>query len=133
MALVSLSMQTGYPIFSFNTSAKGRSEKLNMLKLYPDSGFTLPEMLMQMFIIFLSLISVPFMKFRMSAHSSSKASCVFSNLYGMFILISTISPLKLISPMFMANFLMSTPMKYPDSGLSPYRLGWRPLLVSSFP
>ena len=116
---MSLSIQTGYPIFSVSTSAKGRSEKLNMLKLYPDSGFTLPEILIQMLNIFLLSILVSFMKFWMSIHNSSKASWVFSNLYGMFILISTISPLKFINPIFIANFFMSTPTKYPDSGFSP--------------
>lgn len=36
---------TVYPSLSLNTSARGRSSKLNWLKLYPDSGFTRPDTL----------------------------------------------------------------------------------------
>ena len=80
IARVSLSMQTGRPIFSVSISANGRSEKLNILKLYPESGLTRPEILMQIFIIFSVLMPVFLIKLLMSLHSSSRASDVFSNL-----------------------------------------------------
>lgn len=46
--------------FSVNTSASGRSEKLNWLKLYPDSGLTRPDILMLIFSI-LSVLTFAFL------------------------------------------------------------------------
>ena len=123
MARVSLSIVTRNPIFSVNTSASGLSSKLNWLKLYPDSGLTLPETFILIFNILSLSISTFFINCKISLHNSSSASDVFSDLKGIFIFNSTISPLKLIRPMLIANFLISTPMKYPDSGFRPYKLG----------
>ena len=111
----------------------GRHPSLYGLKLYPDSGLTRPDILMLIFSILSVLTFAFFMKELMSLHSSSFASGVFSNLYGIFIFNSIMSPLKLIRPILTANLLMSTPIKYPDSGFRPYRLGCLPPLVSSLP
>jgi len=45
----------------------------------------------------------------------------------------TISPLKLLMAMWKWCLAMSTPTKYPASGLSPYTLGLRPPEVPTLP